>query len=187
MPEPRAAVRVHTASASSRGSPILPAGEEGIPYERELPMKERLPPDWSRMGRAVGLLIVIAFASAILWSIWSETLLPLMRKGDLRGLSLNMTGIPLILLGVGLLVYGGIQFVNRTAVALGDETFRERASFVRSDPRPEAHHRRHADQHVTPMLAPVLRPILWCACDLSPLVSSTPAAQVLPLPTKRIL
>ena len=101
-------------------------------------MKERLPPDWSRMGRAVGLLIVIAFASAILWSIWSETLLPLMRKGDLRGLSLNMTGIPLILLGVGLLVYGGIQFVNRTAVALGDETFRERASFVRSDPRPEA-------------------------------------------------
>ena len=101
-------------------------------------MKERSPPNWSRVGRAIGLLIVIAFSSAVLWSIWSETMLPLIQRGDMRGLTLNMIGIPLILLGVSLLAYGGIKFVNQTAIAMGDEEFHARAAFVRSDPRPKA-------------------------------------------------
>jgi hypothetical protein len=101
-------------------------------------MTESHPPGKTRFWRVIGLLIAIVITSAILWSIWSETLLPLLREGDMRGLWLNLIGIPMILLGVAMLVYGGIKFVDRTAIAIKDKTFHERADFVRTDPRPEA-------------------------------------------------
>jgi len=101
-------------------------------------MTESNPSSKSRFWRVIGLLIAIAISSAILWSVCSETLLPLLRKDDMRGLWLNLIGIPMILLGVALLVYGGIKFVDRTAIAMKDKTFHERADFVRTDPRPEA-------------------------------------------------
>jgi len=101
-------------------------------------MTESHPPTKTRLLRVIGLIAAITITSAVLWSIWSETLLPLFREGDMRALWLNMIGIPLILLGVALLLYGGIKFVDRTAIAMKDKTFHERAAFVRTDPRPEA-------------------------------------------------
>jgi len=101
-------------------------------------MTESHPPSKTRLLQVIGLIAAITITSAVLWSIWSETLLPLFREGDMRALWLNMIGIPLILLGVALLLYGGIKFVDRTAIAMKDKTFHERAAFVRTDPRPEA-------------------------------------------------
>ncbi len=112
--------------------------EKEVATERGPSMREFSPPTWTRTWRIVGILFVVAIAGIILWSVWSETMAPLIRERDWRGLSLNLIGIPLILLGAIALVCGGVLFVNRTAIAFGDETFHERAAFVRTDPRPEA-------------------------------------------------
>lgn len=46
--------------------------------------------------------------------IWIGTLPPLARRGDIRRLIFNLVGFPLILIGIGGIVYGGYIFLKRT-------------------------------------------------------------------------
>ncbi len=101
-------------------------------------MKKFARQNWTHALRIVGILIVVALAGSILWRAWYETLGPLLSGGDASELSLPLIGMPLTLMGAITLAIGGILFVNRTSIAFGDETFHDRASFVRTDPRPEA-------------------------------------------------
>jgi hypothetical protein len=56
-----------------------------------------------------GILVVI-----ILWSVATETLVPLYNSKKYEELFYNMFGIPVLLIGVGIFVYGGWVFVRDT-------------------------------------------------------------------------
>ena len=66
-----------------------------------------------------------AFVGSILWSMWSETLLPLIRAGDTRAVWLHLVGMPIILLGTAVFVYGGAIFVRDTFASFADATFQK--------------------------------------------------------------
>lgn len=74
------------------------------------------------------------FLLSILWSMWTETLLPLIRAGDTRAVWLHLVGLPLILLGTAVIVYGGIIFVRDTFGVFTDETRQQPARAIQ--PRP---------------------------------------------------
>lgn len=57
----------------------------------------------------IGVLLVI-----ILWSVATETLVPLYNSKMHSELIYNMFGIPVLLIGVGIFVYGGWVFVRDT-------------------------------------------------------------------------
>ena len=99
---------------------------------------KKLPSGSALLWRLVGYLLLIAIVGSILWSIWFETLLPLVREGDHRSLAFNLVGIPVILFGTGGFVYGGAVFVLNTFALYGDAGFRQRVAIVRSRPSEEA-------------------------------------------------
>lgn len=66
----------------------------------------------------IGWFVLIGFVGSILWSMWVDTLQPLIRAGDTRGLIFNLVGLPIILLGTGIFVYGGFRFVRATFHAM---------------------------------------------------------------------
>jgi hypothetical protein len=70
--------------------------------------------------RWLGWLIVIGFVASILWSMWVDTLQPLIRAGDVQALIYNLVGLPIILLGTGIFVYGGVRFVRATLNAMAE-------------------------------------------------------------------
>lgn len=59
---------------------------------------------------------------SILWSIFYETLLPLWRAGNSRELMANLAGIPVILLGTAVIIYGGFHSVKGVLQMLADPT-----------------------------------------------------------------
>ncbi len=56
----------------------------------------------------------ILLTSGIFYSVITETLIPLYNQGKTTELIYNLIGIPVILTGTGLFVYGGIIFVIDT-------------------------------------------------------------------------
>lgn len=78
------------------------------------------------------LTVGVAFVGSILWSMWAETLLPLIRAGDTRSVWLHVVGLPLILGGTAVIVYGGIIFVGSTLSAFGDETLQKNLQTIRA-------------------------------------------------------
>lgn len=80
-----------------------------------------------------GLLLVgVLFVGSILWSMWAETVRPLLIAGDTRGVVLHLVGLPLILAGTAVIVYGGIVFVRATFAAFGNETLQQNARAIRA-------------------------------------------------------
>lgn len=75
-------------------------------------MKE--PSTSDKIIRWFGWLVLAGFIASILWSMWVDTLQPLIQAGDTRALIFNLIGLPTILLGTGLVVYGGLLFVRGT-------------------------------------------------------------------------
>ncbi len=71
------------------------------------------------------LLLATLFVGSILWSIGAETVAPLLRAGDTRGVWLHGVGLPLILLGTAVFVYGGFVFVRDTFSAFQNETLQK--------------------------------------------------------------
>ena len=55
--------------------------------------------------------VVLVF---VLWSVVTETLLPLYRSKEYDELIYNLFGIPIILAGTGIFAYGGMIFVRDT-------------------------------------------------------------------------
>jgi hypothetical protein len=74
----------------------------------------------NRVWQIIGIGAVVLFIGSIFWSIWFETLLPLLRAGDTAGLSANLIGIPIILAGTAVFCYGGFTFVRATFSVFGD-------------------------------------------------------------------
>ncbi len=62
--------------------------------------------------------------------MWAETLLPLLRAGDARSVWLHVVGLPLILAGTAVIVYGGYVFVRDTFRAFGDETLQKNVQAI---------------------------------------------------------
>lgn len=75
----------------------------------------------NRTGSYLLYAVAVLFVGSIIWSMATETLLPLWRAGDQRGFFLNLVGLPLFLLGMGLIVYGGALFVLATLQSLTSE------------------------------------------------------------------
>lgn len=84
----------------------------------------------------LGWLILIGFVASILWSMWVDTLQPVIRTGDTRALILHMIGLPVILLGAGIFVYGGLLFVRRTFNAMGAPQTAETMALMRDGKLP---------------------------------------------------
>jgi hypothetical protein len=76
----------------------------------------------SPIGKYILWAAAAVFVGSILWSMWAETLLPLIRAGDTRAVWLHLVGLPIILGGTAVIVYGGIIFVRDTFRAFTDET-----------------------------------------------------------------
>jgi hypothetical protein len=86
----------------------------------------------SSIGKYVLWAVAAVFVGSILWSMWAETLLPLVRAGNTRAVWLHVVGLPLILLGTAVFVYGGYVFVRDTFDALGDETLQKNVQAIRA-------------------------------------------------------
>jgi uncharacterized membrane protein YcjF (UPF0283 family) len=75
---------------------------------------------------ALGLL----FVGSIIWSIIFETLLPLWREGDRVGLAYNLIGIPIILTGTAVIVYGGFRFLRDMFAVSQNERLQANAALL---------------------------------------------------------
>jgi len=100
--------------------------------------KRKQQPGTSFIGKFIGMIILAACLASVLWSMWVDTLLPLIRAGDLRALVFNLLGLPLILVGVGIFVYGGLVFVRNTFDSYQDETLLESMATIRVKPSRES-------------------------------------------------
>ena len=83
-------------------------------------------------GKYVLWAAAAVFVGSILWSMWAETLLPLVRAGNTRAVWLHLVGLPLILLGTAVIVYGGIIFVRDTFRAFTDETLLQNYAAIKA-------------------------------------------------------
>lgn len=83
------------------------------------------------------ILIGAAFVGSILWSIVFETLLPLVREGNWLALANNVVGIPIILLGTGVIVYAGFVFVRDTFAQFSEEgALAQNVATIKGKPSP---------------------------------------------------
>jgi hypothetical protein len=62
---------------------------------------------------------------ALLWSIWSHSLPSLIERGATRALILNLVGVPILLVGVGILLYGGYIFGRDTTHLFRSERYQK--------------------------------------------------------------
>jgi len=66
----------------------------------------------SRLTIIVYAVLAAVFGGSILWSIFFETLQPLLRAGRTTEFWLNIVGIPVLFAGVGLLAWGAWDLVR---------------------------------------------------------------------------
>ncbi|MCD6552661.1 MAG: hypothetical protein J7M16_01470 [Anaerolineae bacterium] len=78
---------------------------------------------WSRSQRLIGWLIVSVIAGSVVWSIWFESLLPYLRAGRYKEFLITAAGILGMLLGTGLVFYGGAKSLRSIFTLYGDEEF----------------------------------------------------------------
>lgn len=94
------------------------------------------------------LLILIAalFCGAILWSILTETLLPLVRAGNTAGLIANLIGIPIILVGTAAIVWGGWRVVRDLFSMMASPEVKSNVQVIRQRGKPAGTQQRRAAQ-----------------------------------------
>ncbi|HUF00643.1 MAG TPA: hypothetical protein VMN99_15420 [Anaerolineales bacterium] len=100
--------------------------------------KQKQQPDTGRFWILIGITALAALVGSVLWSMWVDTLRPLIQAGDLRAVVFNLIGLPLILVGVGIFVYGGVVFVRDTFQSYQDETLLENMVIIRAKPSRES-------------------------------------------------
>jgi hypothetical protein len=96
-------------------------------------MKEE--PTAGKRGGTMVRLAMAVFVGLVLWSVVSETLVPLYRAGKTTELVLNLAGIPVALLGTAVFAYGGYVFVRDTFGVWGSPEMVENTKLLKSDPR----------------------------------------------------
>lgn len=80
----------------------------------------------------IAIIIGIIFSATIFWSVWTETLLPLLNKKDNRGFILNLVGFIIIYTATLIIVYGGFLFVKDTYILFQQEDFIKRIELLRN-------------------------------------------------------
>lgn len=86
---------------------------------------------WNRPTRLAGWLIVTLIAGSVVWSIWFESLGPYLRAGKYRAFLMTAAGILGMLLGMGLVLYGGAKSLRNMLRMYGsDEEFRRTLTAV---------------------------------------------------------
>lgn len=95
-----------------------------------LPRKERFArrawPAWAVVG---------LFLLAILWSMWSETLRPLVQAGETAYAFCTALGLVSVMLALLVLTYGGFLVVSRILSAMHEESFVRNAEIGRAGRR----------------------------------------------------
>lgn len=95
-------------------------------------MKKNQPSTSDKLFRWLVWLLVIGFVASILWSMWVDTLQPLIQSGDKRAVLFNLIGLPVILLGTGVIVYGGFLFVRGTFTTMASPEIAENVARIRA-------------------------------------------------------
>lgn len=100
--------------------------------------KQQQRPQSTQIWKYVGIALLIAFVGSILWSMWVDTLRPLIQAGDPLAVLYNLIGLPLILIGTGIFVYGGYVFVRDTFSSYQDQSLLQNAAVIRAKPSRQA-------------------------------------------------
>jgi hypothetical protein len=102
---------------------------------------QRIPRAAWALGLIAGLLLLV-----VGWSMLTETLLPLARAGAYAELALNCLGLPILIAGIAVFVWGGLFFAGHTYALMDTEAFGERAIRLRAreTPRDERRILEHA-------------------------------------------
>jgi hypothetical protein len=124
-------------------------------------MKETSTTD--KIIRWVGWLILAGFIASILWSMWVDTLLPLIRAGDTRALIFSLIGLPTILLGTGLVVYGGLLFVRSTFTSMAAPETVENIARIRAGESAPDDLRRARIENLKALWSAWKLPLFWLA------------------------
>lgn len=106
----------------------------------------------------MGLLFGIVFV----WSVVYETLLPLLRAGDVAGLVAHLLGVPIIVAGTIGFAYGGFRALHGVSTLLQDSTFQEHALTIKKQPSSEGVHEARR-VHLRMWMAALKRGVLWMA------------------------
>jgi hypothetical protein len=83
-------------------------------------------------------VVAVLFGIAFLGSIWFETLRPLIQAGDRSGLLFNLVGLPIIVAGLVVFVYGGYRCLRDMFDLAENETFQQHATIIRERPSVQA-------------------------------------------------
>lgn len=81
--------------------------------------RDQLSPATRRWGWA-GVIVLVGM---ILWSFWVESLLPYLRKGDLKAALATVSGFLLFLFGIGLVLYSSVQVLKNLFILWGTGDF----------------------------------------------------------------
>lgn len=76
--------------------------------------------------------VVGLFAAALLWSMWSETLRPLVWAGEAVRALRTTVGLAVLVLAVLLITYGGFSVVSEILKTIGDETVIQNIEVIRA-------------------------------------------------------
>ena len=106
--------------------------------------------------------IALLFAALFVWSVIYETLLPLLRAGDIRGIVAHIVGIPIIVAGTAVFVYGGFRLLRGVFTLMQDKSFKEHALVIKKQPSPKAV-REARKAHLQMWGAALRGGILWMA------------------------
>lgn len=83
-------------------------------------------------AKYVIISVIGIIALAILWSVITETLMPLYRNQDYHEFLYNLLGIPIIFIGTGIFAYGGYVFVKDTFSKFSDDQLAENIRIIKS-------------------------------------------------------
>lgn len=86
----------------------------------------------------VGIVFLVLFAGSILWSMWVDTLRPLLRSGDTAAFINTLIGLPIILLGTAAIVYGGYRVIKSTFAVFGSEQVQDNIGVIRQSEKKAA-------------------------------------------------
>lgn len=74
---------------------------------------------------------LVLFAGALVWSMWSETVRPLVQEGEIGRAIRTSFGMTAILAAVVAIIYGGFRIVSQILKTLRDQTVLENAELIR--------------------------------------------------------
>ncbi len=82
------------------------------------------------IAKWVGYGLLAIFIGSVLWSMWVDTLRPLLRSGDTAGFMNNLIGLPIILVATAVIVYGGYRVLMATLTTFGSENLQKNLAVI---------------------------------------------------------